>query len=187
MNNQNLIIYNFPIIYEIFSELENNLNFKIIKLDKNDLPSFKVKDYQNFIFLTKEEVLNINNQFILDSLPIKLFGLVEKLNVKFLKINYQGQANHKVKDYIIDLNSKNFSKGNKILKLTEKEISTILYLTNNQYPISIKELQQKVWDHKSILETHTVETHIHRLRKKIKEKFNDDNFIVSSKKGYQIN
>ena len=68
-----------------------------------------------------------------------------------------------------------------------QEINTILYLSKNKKSISIKELQIEVWDHKSLLETHTVETHIHRLRKKIKEKFNDENFINSSKEGYSIN
>ena len=61
------------------------------------------------------------------------------------------------------------------------------YLNKSKKPIKIKELQLNVWDHKSLLETHTVETHIHRLRKKIKEKFNDENFIKSSKEGYFIN
>tara|TARA_B100001057_G_scaffold492701_1_gene585603 strand:- start:1756 stop:2319 length:564 start_codon:yes stop_codon:yes gene_type:complete len=184
---QKLIIYNFSIIYEILSELENYLNFKIIKLDKNDLDKFQNKNHENSIFITKEKIPNIDNQFIIEKMPLRLFDLVERLNIKFLKINYQGQSNHKVKDYIIDLNSKSFSKENKILKLTEKEISTILFLMRNQDPVSIKELQTKVWDHKSVLETHTVETHIHRLRKKIKEKFNDENFIISSKEGYFIN
>ena len=74
-----------------------------------------------------------------------------------------------------------------ILRLTEKEIDTIVYLNKSKKPIKIKELQLNVWDHKSKLETHTVETHIHRLRKKIKEKFGDDKFIISSKEGYLVN
>ena len=89
--------------------------------------------------------------------------------------------------YSINLNSKNISKENKNLKLTEKEISTILYLSKSEKSVPIKELQLNVWAHQSILETHTVETHIHRLRKKIKEIFNDESFIISSKDGYSIN
>ncbi len=72
------------------------------------------------------------------------------------------------------------------LKLTEKEIDTIIFLSKNELPISVNELQEKVWGYQSKLETHTVETHIHRLRKKIKEKFFDDNLIISRKNGYQI-
>ena len=74
----------------------------------------------------------------------------------------------------------------RFLRLTEKEIDTIIYLSSSKKPINIKELQSQVWDHKSNLETHTVETHIHRLRKKIKDKFGDENFIISSKSGYLI-
>ena len=104
-----------------------------------------------------------------------------------MKLQYKDQLNYKIRNYTLDINSKNFFIKDKSLRLTEKDIATILYLSKIDMPISIKELQLKVWDHKSLLETHTVETHIHRLRKKIKEKFNDENFIKSSKEGYFIN
>ena len=187
MENQNLIIFNFTTIFKILSEIENNLNFKIIKIDKDDLNEFDEKNYSNFVFLTKNQIPKIENQFILDNLPIKLNKLIERINIEFLKVNYKDQSNYTVGNYNLDLNSKSFSKEGKNLKLTEKEISTILYLSKNKKSISIKELQTKVWDHKSLLETHTVETHIHRLRKKIKQKFNDGSFIISSKEGYSIN
>ena len=76
-------------------------------------------------------------------------------------------------------------KDNK-LKLTEKEINTITYLSKSDKPVSIDELQEKVWSYQSDIETHTVETHIHRLRKKILNTFNDKDFIISEKNGYQI-
>ena len=186
MNHQNLIVYNFPVVYEILSEVENNLNFKIIDFNQEKLNNFKENDFKNFIFLTKENNLNVSNQFILKDLPIKLSELIEKLNIKFLKINYQSQSNHIIQNYNINLNSKNLSKNDKFLKLTEKEIDTILYLVKNKKPISVKELQNKVWDHKSELETHTVETHIYRLRKKFLKTFSDGNFIKSNKDGYYI-
>ena len=72
------------------------------------------------------------------------------------------------------------------LKLTEKEINTITYLSKSEKPVSINELQEKVWSYQSDIETHTVETHIYRLRKKILDTFNDKNFIISEKNGYQI-
>ncbi len=118
---------------------------------------------------------------------MKLNNLVEKLNIEFLKLSYKDKSNYKIGNYTLNSNSKTFFNKDKILKLTEKEISTILYLSKSDNPIGVKELQTKVWDHKSKLETHTVETHIHRLRKKIKEKFNDQNFIISLKSGYKIN
>ena len=78
-----------------------------------------------------------------------------------------------------------FSKNIK-LKLTEKEINTIIYLSKLDKPVSINELQEKVWSYQSDIETHTVETHIYRLRKKISKTFNDNEFILSKKNGYQI-
>jgi DNA-binding response OmpR family regulator len=70
--------------------------------------------------------------------------------------------------------------------LTEKEINTINYLSKSDKPVSINELQKKVWSYQSDIETHTVETHIYRLRKKILNTFSDNEFIVSKKNGYQI-
>jgi len=72
------------------------------------------------------------------------------------------------------------------LKLTEKEINTIKYLSNSNKPVGVEELQKMVWSYQSDIETHTVETHIYRLRKKILNTFNDNQFIVSKKNGYQI-
>ena len=72
------------------------------------------------------------------------------------------------------------------LKLTEKEINTIVYLSKSNNPVSIDELQEKVWSYQLDIETHTVETHIYRLRKKILNIFKDKEFIASKKNGYQI-
>ena len=76
--------------------------------------------------------------------------------------------------------------NNTKLKLTEKEINTISYLSKSSKPVNIDELQEKVWRYQSNIETHTVETHIYRLRKKISQKFKDDKFIISKKNGYQV-
>ena len=70
--------------------------------------------------------------------------------------------------------------------MTEKEINTIYYLFKSNKPVSINELQDKVWSYQSDIETHTVETHIYRLRKKFLNTFNDKEFIISKKNGYQI-
>ena len=187
MENQNLIIFNFTTIFKILSEIENNLNFKIIKIDKEDLNDFDEKKYPNFLLLTKNQIPKIENQFILDNLPIKLSKLIERINIEFLKVNYKDQSNYTVGNYNLDLNSKSFSKEGKNLKLTEKEINTILYIFEKKKSVNIKDLQSNVWKYQLELETHTVETHIHRLRKKIKDAFNDDNFIISSNNGYKIN
>ena len=87
---------------------------------------------------------------------------------------------------MINLNSREILKDKVRLKLTEKEVNTIIYLSRSAKPISIDELQENVWSYQSIIETHTVETNIYRLRKKILNTFKDSKFIVSKKNGYQI-
>ena len=72
------------------------------------------------------------------------------------------------------------------LALTEREANIIIYLKNSPEPVKISKLQSEVWSHNSKLDTHTVETHIYRLRKKINDFFKDNEFIKSSKKGYTI-
>ena len=127
------------------------------------------------------------NKLIFNNFPIKISNFVEKINIEFLKKKFNKKSHIKVGNYFIDINSRIIMKNNYKLDVTEKEINSIIYLKKKDSPITIKELQESVWSYQSKLETHTVETHIHRLRKKIKEKFNDENFIISTKHGYQIN
>ena len=115
-----------------------------------------------------------------------LLALLDQLNIKFLKIKIDFQKNIKIGKYILNLNTRNISSNEKSLALTEKETAIISFLNKSKKAIKIEELQSEVWGHKSKLETHTVETHVYRLRKKILKQFKDNNFIVSSKKGYFI-
>ena len=186
MNNQNLIIYKFTVLYHILEELGLDLNFKIIFADSENSLNEKVKNFNNHLILSNKKHLNINNQFVLDNLPINIFKLVEKINIEFLKLQFNNQSEVKVNNYNIDLNSREMTRNNSKLKLTEKEINTITYLSKSNKPVSIDELQNKVWSYQSDIETHTVETHIYRLRKKILNTFNDNKFIISEKNGYKI-
>ena len=111
---------------------------------------------------------------------------MEKINIGFLKRKFNEQSNIIVGQYNININSREIILDDQRLKLTEKEINTIIYLSKKKKPVSVQELQEKVWAYQSKLETHTVETHIHRLRKKFKEKFLDDKLIISKDNGYQI-
>ena len=186
MNNQILIIYKFAKLYQIFEELDLDLNFKITFTDSEFSLNEKIKNLNNYLIVSNKKYLNISNQFILDNTPINIFKLIEKINIEFLKIQFNSQSEVKVKNYTIDLNSREMLLKNLKLKLTEKEINTINYLSKSNKPISIDELQENVWSYQSDIETHTVETHIYRLRKKILNIFNDNDFIVSEKNGYQI-
>ena len=186
MNNQNLIIYQFSSLYQILKELELNLNFNITEVLSEKKLNLETKNLNNYIIITKKKILNIQEQYILDKLPIKIFKLIEKLNVKFLKLQFNEQSEILINDYTINLNSREISLKNIKLKLTEKEVNTIIYLSNTKTPVSIDELQREVWGYQSDIETHTVETHIYRLRKKMFKIFNDESFLVSKKDGYQI-
>ena len=117
---------------------------------------------------------------------MNIFKLVEKINTEFLKLQYSKQSKIKLNDYIVDLNSREISSKTKKVKLTEKEINTIIYLSSANKPITIDELQKEIWNYQNDIETHTVETHIYRLRKKILDIFNDNEFIISEKNGYKF-
>ena len=186
MSTQNLIIYNFTSLYEILEELDLDLNFKIYFANSEDSLNEKVKNLNNYLIISNKNNLDITNQFVLENKPVKIFKLVEKINIEFLKLQFNSQSEVKVNNYTIDLNSREMLTKNTKLKLTEKEINTITYLSKSEKPVSVDELQEKVWSYQSNIETHTVETHIYRLRKKILNTFNDSNFISSEKNGYQI-
>ena len=186
MNLQNLIIYKFTPIYHILEELSLDLNFRITFADCQSSLNDQIKNLNNYLIIADKRYSNIGNQLVLDDIPINIFNLVEKINIEFLKLQFNSQSEIRVNDYTIDLNSREILKGNTKLKLTEKEINIITYLSKSSKPVSINELQKNVWSYQLDIETHTVETHIYRLRKKFLNAFNDNGFIISKKNGYQI-
>tara|TARA_Y200000002_G_scaffold204965_1_gene169100 strand:+ start:773 stop:1327 length:555 start_codon:yes stop_codon:yes gene_type:complete len=184
MNNQTLVIYDFKILYEILSELKNDLNFKIINLKK--ITDLNFEDQDNYLVISSKKIRNVENQVGSITFPIDISKLIENINIKFLKKKYNQQSEIELGTYKLNLNSRKIFKNEKNLALTEREANIIIYLNNSKKPVKITQLQTEVWGHNSKLETHTVETHIYRLRKKIKNIFDDNNFIKSSKSGYII-
>ncbi len=194
MIKQNVFIINFNSLYEILEEIKDKLPFKIIKYE--GLEDFNTADYldikKSLIIVESEKKLILkkdlkdNNFFNLKNIPISLNKLVELINIQLIKLKFSDQSKIMVKNYELDFNSKFFSKDNIVLKLTEKEVQIILYLSQNKEKHHVLDLQKNIWSYSSSMETHTVETHIYRLRKKISEKFNDENFILSHKSGYFI-
>ncbi len=186
MNNQILVIYKFNSLYKILKEFDNILKFKIIEIQNEKLLNKQLSDFKNCLIVTKKKLLNHPDEYVFEHLPIKLTSLIEKLNIAFLKKQFNNQSEILIGRYKIDLNSRMMLLNNLKLKLTEKEVNTILYISRTKKSVSINELQTNVWGYQSDLETHTVETHIYRLRKKILEIFNDNNFIISKQNGYEI-
>ena len=214
MNKQTINIVGVHTLYNIFEEIKDNLSFNVANFDKKDnflklyrenkidiansliLTKAENKDLfvkknninkQNiFLFYNKDNNYDINLEYNLLKYPIEIYSLIEKINIQLIKQKYNYQSKIKLNDYYLDLNSRNIAKKDKSLKLTEREMDIILFLNDKKKPQKINILQSQVWEYSSDLETHTVETHIYRLRKKINNKFKDNKFIISTDEGYII-
>ena len=187
MNSKKIIIFQYDILFNILYEIRDKLNFELIKINENNIENLKKNFATDYLIISRERKNDLKNQLIINELPIKIDKLLELINLKFLKERFNLQSNIKIGFYNLNLNKRQISRKQKIINLTEREINLILFLKKKAKAVKIDELQKEVWEYSSKLDTHTVETHIYRLRKKIKEKFNDENFILSSKKGYLIN
>ena len=195
MTKQTIHIIDFEILYNIFDEIKDYLEFKIfhykneeIFLNNNNL---NLNDSLILVKSNKKVFLNNNKIdrkkiFSISKYPITIDKLVELLNVNLIKQKYNYQSNIDINNYVLDLNSRTITKDKESLKLTQKEIDIILFLNGYKKPQKVNVLQNKVWGYSLELETHTVETHIYRLRKKINDKFADNNFILSNDDGYFI-
>ena len=194
---QTVHVLEIPTLYKILNEIKENFSFKISNFEKIEdfLESLKQKkiDLDNSAILINENKMrfiqskiNKRNIFITLNFPIDIQKLVEKINIQLIKQKYNIQSNFNIKQYCLNINSRILSKENNNLKLTEKEIDIILFLYKNKKTTNVSVLQKEVWGYSPDLETHTVETHIYRLRKKIKDGFKDENFILSQKEGYLI-
>ena len=168
-------------------ELEINSNFEFIEISSEKILNDKIIILKNYLIVTQKKIANINHQIVINQLPIKISKLLEKFNIELLKIKFNEQSELNIGKYKINLNSRELVFNNSILKLTEKETNIIVFLSKLKIPVRVSQLQSEVWGYHSELETHTVETHIYRLRKKILKVFGEANFIISKKDGYQIN
>jgi len=213
MIKPNINIFEFDLLYQIFFEIKENLPFKITRLATNDIKDSnnyvnknlknslivsnfinkapligtKIINRKNLVFLSTDNKTSIDlfeEQIII--CPIQINNLIEKINVQLIKQKYDNQSYIKISNYTLDLNSRIISTSTNKLKLTERETEIILFLNDKKSPQKVNDLQNKVWGFSSDLETHTVETHIYRLRKKFFNVFNDANFIISHKDGYLI-
>ena len=186
MNKQNLIIYDFTELFSILNEIKHSLNFNLLNVSEKEFDNLKLDNLNNFLIIAKNNNLNMKNQIELNDFPLKISKIIETINVNFLKNRFIQQSDIDLGVYKLNLNSRKIFNNKNELSLTEKESDIILFLKNSEKPVSIDELQTKVWGHSSKLDTHTVETHIYRLRKKISSKFNNHDFIRSTKLGYNI-
>jgi DNA-binding response OmpR family regulator len=194
MIKQKFYVINSIVLHAILVEVIDNFDFELIdtknfskddfdkKLNTNKIPCIALESQKQKL----EKFINSNYVVYLNNLPIKISKLIEKINIKFLNLNFKSQSKISVKDYEIDLNARKIMRENEELKLTEREIEIILFLFDKNIPQKVDDLQTEIWQQKIELETHTVETHIYRLRKKISDTFGDNDFIKSNELGYSI-
>ena len=210
MVKQIINIICIPILYNILDEIKDNLSFEVENFNSEDeflnenktdhkksviittihKKNFFLKKNFNlkniFFFLENNSEQNFDLNYNIFKYPIDIYNLIEKINIQLIKQKYDFQSRIKLENYSLDLNSRTITKGATNLKLTEREMDIILFLNDSKKPQKINILQNQVWKYLSKLETHTVETHIYRLRKKMNDNFKDDNFIISSDAGYFI-
>jgi len=172
-------------------DAENNNQFVVFfvsKVNKNFFGDIKKKNFP-LILVGESSVLK---NIVLDeiesklNMPFTILDFKKKVITVVAKNEFKKNSLINLNDYIIDKNERKIKKNNLELQLSEKEISFLILFSENKEPISRSSVLKKVWNYSSESETHTVETHIHRLRKKILKKFDDNNFIKNNNKGYYI-
>ena len=183
-----LIIFRYKELFNILEEIKENFEFKLEFYEKeSELEKLENDNLSDYLVIAKKKLSNLKKQIIIDKSPININDLIQTLNINFLKSKFIEQSKIDLGRYNLDLNSRILNQNDKELELTEKESSILIFLKQSKDPVKIDQLQEKVWGYNSELETHTVETHVYRLRKKINDKFYDNEFIISDKKGYFLN
>ncbi len=186
MSDKKVFIFENNTLFSILSEIKEHLNFDIVELNNKNSDDILKEVASDYLIILNNEKINFKNQIIFNDFPIRINKIIQTINIKFLKNKFNLQSDINIGNYTINLNSREISKNELKLSLTERETNLIIYLYKSNTPVKIETLQREVWEYGSKLDTHTVETHIYRLRKKINEKFNDNNFIKSQKNGYEI-
>tara|TARA_B100000035_G_C20765530_1_gene450249 strand:- start:36 stop:611 length:576 start_codon:yes stop_codon:yes gene_type:complete len=183
-----LIIFRYKELFNILEEIKENFEFKLEFCEKErELEKLENDNLSDYLVIAKKKLSNLKKQIIIVKSPININDLIQTLNINFLKSKFIEQSKIDLGRYNLDLNSRILNQNEKELELTEKESSILIFLKQSKDPVKIDQLQEKVWGYNSQLETHTVETHVYRLRKKINDKFYDNEFIISDKKGYFLN
>ena len=181
-----IFIYNSTKLFEILNEIKTELNYEVNKINKNDHKKKNFEELKNSLIISTDTNLDTDNSLVFKNLPIKIYNMVEIINLRFLKNQFKNQSEIRIGRYYLNLNSRKISFQNIYQSFTERECNLIIFI-HLQTKVSLEEIQKNVWNYSSDLETHTVETHIYRIRKKMMDTFNDNNFIKFDKNKYFLN
>ena len=185
------------LFFETLDDYLKNIKDDIIKnIVITHLSNFELIEQSNskvdgpiFYLTRKNNNINIKTKlqkYELIYCPFNLKNFIEKINLAYMKSKFVINSKVELLNYTINLNTREIRAGQKKLKLTEREKDFLLFLKNSKKPQKIMNILQSVWGYSKDIETHTVETHVHRLRKKFLDSFNDSSFIKNNKKGYYI-
>ena len=174
-----------------FNSDKKNTNYDVVILHKDILTNKEqikiLSSNKPIIILASDENNKLIDYDSILTLPTsinEINSIVERLGTK--KIFNKNSSISINKEYVLDKNEKKLIKNNNFIILTEKEVQLLELFISNSKPISKKEILLSVWNYSKDADTHTVETHIYRLRKKISDKFLDTSFIANDKNGYYL-
>ena len=208
MHRLNILIIGSSTFVSTINELKSYFKFNVLSNQKK-ISELSVKNFDGIIYCEdnfgKKESIEILNTF--DCFKVLASSNTEKNNLNYdniiklptsvqdinqivektaAKKQFNFNSSIVVKSYLLDKNEKKLLKNNKSIILTEKEIQLLELLLSKKKPVSKNDILSIVWNYSSDADTHTVETHIYRLRKKINETFLDENFIINGKEGYYL-
>ncbi len=175
------------ILYESLKEFKNE-NINAVLFDyENSKKILSLNINKPKIYIQEKNKINIEKKpEVIIKLPLNILQFNQEIINICKKFEFNNNSLINIKNYILDKNERILKKNNIFLKITEKEIDFIEILNSSTKPLSRDFILKNIWNYSSDTDTHTVETHIYRLRQKIKDKFEDSNFIKNSKKGYTL-
>ena len=175
------------ILYENLREFKNENINAILFDNENSKKISSLNITKPKIYIQEKNKVNIEkNTEAIIKLPLNILQFNQEIVNICKKFEFNNNSLINIKNYILDKNQRILKKNNIFLKITEKEIDFIEILNSSTKPLSRDFILKNIWNYSSDTDTHTVETHIYRLRQKIKDKFEDSNFIKNSKKGYSL-
>ena len=169
--------------------IQNNVDVLIChkdKLEDNEAMNL-IKKYNCLkILASNKDIKNLKTFNFILKLPTSIIEINNLVESSIAKEKFVKNSSIYIKSYSIDKNEKKLFKDNNFIVLTEKEIQLLELFLSIKEPIPKEKILLQVWKYSSDADTHTVETHIYRLRKKINDSFGDNNFILNNKQGYYI-
>ena len=207
MSNFTISVFSNKIFFQIIKEIKLFSKFRIkhyedidlcmqdaekgnqvVVFFDNSLNKSKTNNFPSIIVTESSKLINKSSGILQEQLkmPFSILDFEKKIISLIAKNEFKKNSLIRLSGYIIDKNERKIKKNNLELQLSEKEVNFLILFSETKQPISKNLFLKKVWNYSTASETHTVETHIHRLRKKILKKFGDSDFIKNDNKGYYI-